>query len=446
MLKSVLDQWERRSRFLALALALATSFALVVTAYLKCGQIAPLPGSPSYSVVARGLLHGIPFQDGYRPPLYPIVLSVIYSSGLGQAAVVLFQVLLGFLCSVLLFALATRVSGRELAGLFAVALYLSHFVLQLELISERETALFLFEVLLFPIVYYGRFHSELIRYVGLGLVAGLAHLTRPTGLLLVPLLVIAPFAQCGMKASSLPKAVLHVATGLLVFLMTVLPWQIKLYHLTGAVTVSSSTTSGMNLYKGNNPHFDELFPVVEIDDYEEYLKSEDELSDLSSSRTDEVLAERGKGFILKFPLVTFRRMVEKSLLFLSPVPLPMASARVSRGASGQLIIEDIRYRNIFLMLAFGIESLFLFGGVVAFFVARTSESSISARPLYLHMYWLLKKEPFVLGVVCFGIFLTGVHALTFPESRFRYPLDMLLCVIAGIGYWKLFAGDRRSTD
>jgi hypothetical protein len=430
---------------LALLLIGSAYGALCLLVALKSGGLLLLDGSPSYSALAHSLNDGSTFTDGYRPPLYSVVLATLYAfekhlfaTSTNSPLVLLFHLFCGVLSAGSLAYISYRLTSRSTPAILTLLLFLSYLILQLEFVSERETALFLFLSTLIPLIPLTPWKRS-VQAVLLGLVVGLAHLTRPTGLLFVPLFFLIPLFPLQQKFSlssllqkeNLYRALLFGTLSLVVFALVILPWQHHLYHLTGKITLSSSTTKGLNLYKGNNPHFDELFPKIEIDDYEDYLKATPAFKDLTETHVDTQLEERGWKYIQEHPGETLRRMTERLLLFLSPFPLPLASATVSQGSSGELQISKVQYRNTTLLLSYILSSTAILLGVFLYGVSLWRRRTCSREELQ-----------FLVIVVIFGGLLTAVHTLTFPESRFRFPLDLYWMVLAGIGYETLLKRRR----
>ncbi|MCB0335354.1 MAG: glycosyltransferase family 39 protein [Bdellovibrionales bacterium] len=392
-------------------------YAVMVTlvAY-KNGCLCLIEGSPSYMRLAESLAGGSPFSSGYRPPLYPLLLSYLIRifGPPWPIAAILLQALFGMLSALLIARIASQLAKTWYAGALAALLFMSHAVLQLEFLTLRETALFIFLLLAFVRIAARPFQSTLLQFTILGILAALAHLTRPTGILLAGLLLILPFL---LKERKLKEKLILCCLSSIVFCASVLPWQLSLWQLTGKLSPTSSTSNGLNLIKGNNPHFDQLFPLIEIDDYEQYILSINPELDLTDQATDEQFKTTAENYIKSEPTLFLWRAIKKAGVFLSPLPLPLASAQIEAGHDGALIITEVKFRKRALLGLMAGFSLVAFFGL--FLYARHSYSS---------------TDPTVFIVsLLFALMLAAIHGLTFPESRFRYPLDALLCITAGIG-------------
>lgn len=135
----------------------------------------------------------IPDGSILYPPLYPIFLSVLYLLGLGVSGVYLVQFLLVGGISVLVFYILKRFSKANL-GVSLVAslcvLIWPYFILYSQLISSEVLYSFLL-ILFFTLFLHIQKSSPLRLPIFSGLILGLAILTRPVALLLLPWIFIA---------------------------------------------------------------------------------------------------------------------------------------------------------------------------------------------------------------------------------------------------------------
>ena len=149
----------------------------------------------------------------------------------------------------------------------------------------QETSLYTFLIALAVLLMLRVRRSGLVvQAIGAGLTLGAAVLTRAN---LAPFAIFAPLWLALAGGSSamqwrrrLPIAIVCAAVGLL----TLAPWLIRVYQLTGSVTLS--TGSGFFLWVGNNPYTFSRYPDESIDrsqaDALKALSSEDK-SELDSA-------------------------------------------------------------------------------------------------------------------------------------------------------------------
>lgn len=83
-----------------------------------------------------------------------------------------------------------------------------------------------------------------------------------------------------------------------------------------------------------------------------------------------------------------------------------------------------RYRNILLLALATLHSVIMIGGCLGFmFQARSRADETRKRVALL--------------VLILTVLLVALHSLTYPESRYRWPLDIVWTVLAGCYLSKL---------
>lgn len=209
-----------------------------------------------YHRLAVSLLHGQGFGwDGVptvsAPPLYPLFLAAVYRvAGPDPQVVRVLQVLLSALTAALLFHGLWRRYGTTVAGT-AAGLWAIHPLAAL--VSGLLLTETLFNLLLAGIVALalktrgtGRMGPALV----LGLVGGLVSLTRSFFLGLAPFISVwfAAGAPAGRRLALL-------AAGLVGLAVTVGPWTLRNFWVTGAFVPVQGNT-GVMLWAGNNPQAD----------------------------------------------------------------------------------------------------------------------------------------------------------------------------------------------
>jgi len=206
-----------------------------------------------YDTLAKSLIAGEGLAwDGHAtsviPPIYPFFIRICYGLfGVDVFAVRLVQIVLSVLTCLLLWAWARRLLG-EWGGLFvlcASAFYYPY--IQMPCYIMTETLFLFFMALILFLTAHVDSRRGLHLAAALGVLAGLAMLTRPTALAIV---CIVPFLIWRSAGPSKGRCVLVF---LLLAVLVWLPWPARNYVVHHAF-VPFSTNGGLNLYRGNNPN------------------------------------------------------------------------------------------------------------------------------------------------------------------------------------------------
>ncbi|MCB9851620.1 MAG: hypothetical protein H6819_00885 [Phycisphaerales bacterium] len=413
------------------------SLAIVLIAimglrFVRTGNLTSFTGGTTYRLIADNLVNrGVYSVDGehptgYRPPAYPLVLA-----GLGivlkeysQSGALLANVAMDAGCLVVLLLLVGRLARDWRAVLFAGLLFAMDFPFHLEALAQRETMLYTLLLLTFMTVAARRnvAFGPLLLMTG---AAALAWLTRPTGIALIPLLLIAAFFQSENRSIGIRIA--RVVTTCCLFTAIVLPWQMYLYRSFRAPVPAGTTSSGLNLYQGNNPAADVLIPFIDVDTYLPEVDSR--LKNLGLPEHDELARDRqlkadAMKYILAKPASFVRRAIIKVLALYSPIPTPLGSANIDT-SNGGVAMTNFRYHLSPWTFSITISG-FAIIGVLAVAIRRWK--------------YLLKRSPYATTlIVGYILIVTSLHAVTFAETRFRMPLDPLLIAL---GAAALFARSR----
>jgi 4-amino-4-deoxy-L-arabinose transferase-like glycosyltransferase len=208
----------------------------------------------------------------FRAPGFPLVLAGLYAvTGDNPAAAYLLFCLLGATACVLTYALAREVmaeTGARLVGVFA-AIYLPHVYVATTFISENVYV---------PCVALGLWliaHFVNQRCIGMlaaaGLALGWATLTRPSALLLLPILLCVLAWNDVRLRGGRPLAYLLFTIG---FVGVILPWTLRNYEVHGK-WILVATNGGTTFWGGNNDlvlnepkHCGYSVPSTELPDHE----------------------------------------------------------------------------------------------------------------------------------------------------------------------------------
>lgn len=377
-------------------------------------------GSSSYSHIAENLLKSGRFATdasptAFRPPLYPLFLAALQ---LRFTAIIFAQSLLAGLTVALASLIAVVYSRKEWAALWVLLLLLGFSEIMAENITQRETVLFTFLLVTSCALFVveERYHRGTY-VIGLGICMGLLCLARP-------LAFVGPFFAAywaiilyrrGLKR---PMIIGRTVLFLVSFFLVLLPWAIRNQVTMGHFVLTSSTT-GLNLWKGNNPVTDEIYPRLDLDELEDLLGNPPdspgwwdegirEYRSWSEMEADGQLQRLALHFIWDNPAHFLKMIPEKLWALWSPERFPKFTADVEWTASGVRIHHLRRFENNALFYAI----LYL---------------------LALVGMWRLRGTNLAHFILCWVLFLSIIHAITFGESRFRWPINVLLLPTAAVG-------------
>ena len=327
------------------ALAYRTLFWIVLLAFAVRVAVRCYSGSDDFWVngyqfffelaqnIAAG--NGIAFGDGHpivgRVPLYPAFLAAITFGHKLFVPIVLFQSLIGagtVLCAALI---AREMFGSAAAIIAATitALY-PYYVVHDTALQETSLYTFLLALAIVLLLRVRRSGSRTAAACA-GVVLGAAVLTRaslaPFALLAPIWLVIPGVFRAGAWRQGLWAAV--ICAGALA--LTLSPWLIRSYHLTGSAVLSSKV--GYQLWAGNNPYTFSHYPYESMDhsiDAAAKAFSVEEIAEMEPLVSDERaidnwLQRRGVAYISEHPWQTLGSAFRKIAASFGWLPSPRRS-------------------------------------------------------------------------------------------------------------------------
>jgi hypothetical protein len=387
------------------------------------------PGSDSYVVLARNLLHGHGYSlDGthptaLRPPLYPLILAATMGLAGGHwfIATVLLQAAGAAICLVMVFGIAREILPRSRAPWLSAGLLAIHGPFMFEMLSLRETVWFTLALLGIAWLLLKR-TQHITGSIALGALLAILYLLRPTGLMAGGVTI----AFLAWNAVRLPSGALR---GLVITLVTssvlVAPWQTFTCRNFGAPGFFPTSSSGYNLAKGADPDLAVVTPWIDADTLDPRVRKLTETIPGNEERaSDKVLKQIAAGLIRQNPSTVIYRSMASAVEFVSPLPIPLGTGTLKQTDNG-LIIENFRpdWREIAFTPLMILLLVSAWGGLKCFLCRKEG-------PAFFGLWVAL----------VFLSFLT-IHALTFTKTRYRLPLDALLAVPAGA--W--LAGCKRKT-
>jgi len=249
---------------------------------------------------------------------------------------------------------------------------------------------------------------------GAGLALGASVLTRAN---LAPFALFAPIWLAlagGSGAAQWRRRLLVAVIGAGVGIVTIVPWLIRTYELTGSVTLS--TQSGFFLWLGNNPYTFSHYPRESIDRSQypalaalsSQENSERETRQDNEARVDDWFGKKGLDYIRDHPWRTLGNGFRKIVDAFGWLPSPRRNFWPS-------LVYALSYGPVMILGLWGMwasrrhwrkHSIFYiqfvtFAAVTAVFFGHTSYRA------YLDVYWI--------------VFAAGVLAGWLSDSRYRDP-------------------------
>ncbi|MHC4622868.1 MAG: tetratricopeptide repeat protein [Planctomycetota bacterium] len=369
----------------------------------------PVVDSKTYDLLARDLAKGEPMTERFfwQQFFYPYFLSVVYFvTGCSIVVAKLLQVVLGAVTCVLTYLLGEKIFGRSagiLAGLMA-ALYGPLVFFDCELLAAGWATFW--AALLIQLFIKTAEKKNVGMCVVLGLCGALSVITRPN---FIPFFavscvwLVAVWFRGRVAVKRVALAVLGIVGG---FLAVTVPVAGQNYRVTGCFNFLPGT-GGLNLYIGNNPEFEavSLRPGIEWErtvklPLQEGLHTPDEHQRFFYARTFE--------YVRTQPLSFLKGLLHKGTEFLS-----------SREMPGNInVYLFTKWSRLLGLLTWKVDGFGYPFGVLL--------------PLaLLGIFLCQRKIPTVM--LLFIILYPASVILTHIEARYRMPVVVPMCVLAGGG-------------
>lgn len=404
-------------------------FVLCLVVRLAYLLVLTPPFESTYWDLSTGLLQdGSLAIDGKAitdfEPLYPLFLAVARWLSRDQAMLVqVFQALIASLGTVYVYRLARALAGRGSVAAIAASLYALDPLLVRQAVAPSDLALA--TTLLVAFAYYFVSSVTPIDSALAGVMLGLVILTRS---MTVPLAALAALAFVAERRFS--RSALMLAAGVLVL---VLPFLVRNLSVNGS---SWPTRSGLNLYIGNSPYSAAILPDHDPDMLQAQADDliDRELADFSGTQpeydraADALLTRHAVAYMAEDPLRTLRQKALNGLYFFSPrlVPFYLATAetRAALDRSGRVVVENPGRRPRIEGIAYAVfYAPVLVAALFGIFLRRRC----------------LRQDAILW---CITATFVVVHALYFPATRYRAPMEFVLMFYAAVALQ--FMWDRRS--
>ena len=241
----------------ALGAILVSSFILKLGLAVSFPDSTPKLDELDYLQLAKGLQNEGRMVDTYRPPLYPLYLAAVTKLGGGDFAIRFWQIVMSTVSVLLVYRIGRSILDRRAATIAAALAAFDPVVFMFTWPFWSET-LFIFLLLaaLQPLCFDASLRKRW-PWVAAGVLLGLAGLTRAMILTFVPFLLPWAILQMVRQENRGPgpgwrSGVLRFGLLALGCALVVLPWTVRNFRVTNALTIVDSN-GPYNLLVGNQP-------------------------------------------------------------------------------------------------------------------------------------------------------------------------------------------------
>jgi tetratricopeptide (TPR) repeat protein len=348
----------------------------------------------------------------FRAPFYAYFLGALYAIlGPSLTAAKIIQHIIGAASCVIIFLFAERYFNRKTAVTAGLLSALSWVFVYYEDELLLDSLLVLFGVLLVWSLMRASEKRSLVAYFGSGLLLGLASITRPNFLAVLPVILIwlAIMYRSDLRRIMITFILVAAGAALLIF-----PVALR-NILVGHDEVLIASQGGINFYIGNNPQADgasatipEFGPTWQYSDAEYLAKKETGQlgKEMKPSEVSSFFYDKGYDFIFGKPKAWLRLMIKKLDLFWN-------SYEISNNQNLYFYRRFASVTKILPPFSWFISPLALIGLALVFMMGRKYQ---------------------IIGYFVIGYMLTVVAF--FVNSRFRLPVLPFLIMLASFVFWK----------
>ena len=387
----------------------AVGFLLTVGAYAVLGSVLTLTlGDPFGHRVELvqsldQVLGGYPHRAPFTKYLNALLLE------LGPWAVLLAHWLMAAGCAAIGGLVAGRLTGSALGVVAFYALFGTDTLFHLEVLGYRDSTPFALALMGFVALALGP--DRVRRSLGLGALTALGWLSRATGVIVLPWLVL--FAAA--RSSGWARRAAAVGLGLLGFAILTAPWQRTLVRVHGQPSLSPAPGNGLfNAVKGNFELAGVLYPWEDLDYLETHRMYPSWVDQHARGVTVDTIVDYARSRPGDFALL----QVWKLVAVVCPLYVPLGHGElVERGGSWELV--DFRWATSnSTLLPLVLPGFLVYGLAIAFALRRGDDDP--DRRLFRWMVGTLL------------VLFVGVHLVVWVETRFKVPLDPLIYVCAAV--------------
>ncbi len=310
------------------------------------------------------------------PPVYPLFLATVYFLfGINTLAYFIPQTLLGALTCCLIYLIAEELFNNKVAIMSGLMLAFYPDLVFWTYMIRTETLFIFLLVFVFWLLLKKGVEQNYLYAVVIGIVIGLACLTRITIFYFIPIIVVWKYLS---YRENRPRVFLWLLILLISLSATLLPWAVRNYILFNHFTVITDEAGTIFLDYPNHP-----------------FSPDTASSDFKNKSYLQLLIN----FIWNNPGEFIVKTINRFFKYLSPFTPPMRGlAKVYKGVSW-----------LFVMPA-------SFIGLI-----------LSAKK-----YWKTASL-----LILFVLYYILLHSVTFVDDGlvYRYPIQPFLCIFAACGYW-----------
>jgi glycerol uptake facilitator-like aquaporin len=346
-------------------------------------------------------------------PAYPLFLALARTLvGSRMLPVQLVQCAVASLAAVFLYRLATTLTGRWRVGVLSAFLYAAYPLLIRHSADRTDAALMTLVLIAFASE-FARAQTP-ARSALAGAWLGLAVLTRTMTLPLIPLAAMLEWRSHGWREA----AVLTLTA-----LVVISPYVVRNYRLNGALV---PTRSGLNLFLSNSKYTANVFPEYGPDILEDYAASVVEAPGVSPGPSSPVIERAYDALWTRYALEEMRAhpwrtaglKMRNVLYFFSPrlVPYhePTAETAIQLAVTGAFAVENSPPRRAIDQIVYAIS----YTPVLALAVTGA---------------WLRRRDVSRDAILwCVMATFVVVHAVYFPATRYRAPVEFVLLFYAAV--------------
>jgi tetratricopeptide (TPR) repeat protein len=385
----------------------------------------PLIDGDQYDFLAERIAsgQGLPAEPFWQPPLFPLLLSVLYRvCGHTFWAPRLLSALLTALTAALVTDLVRRASapGRRWPSLVAgcaLALYGPSIFYDGELLPTALGTFLGTLALWVTLTQRPQFDRNIVT----GVLSGLSALA------LGPLLFLAPvlgfFASAEQRLSRGARA-LRVLVTCGAALVIVLPVTVFNLRQSGEL-IPISANAGINLWIGNNPEADKTFAIRPGEEWEEMLAEPGQQGITTAGGQDAYFAHKARAFCADQPLACARGLLQKGRLLVIGREIPRNEDLYTLRRQSPVLAA-----TVFRLGTFG----FPFALIFPFAMAGTLVGFARSSP---------EKRRITSTTLAAVLALAAGPVIFLVAGRYRLPMIPALLVLVGIGLDGLVApGDE----
>jgi 4-amino-4-deoxy-L-arabinose transferase-like glycosyltransferase len=380
-----------------------------------------------YEVIAKNIIKNGTYSrngvdpSGYFPPIYTLLVAAaikLFGSSY-EWPIVLFQLLITIGIGILIYKITSETFDSKLAGVIAVVIFSLHAELALAFSFDiRETGIFTFFLVLF--VYFLTSKNIKRKFILASICAGISSLIRPTGVLLILILMVWIFIYSRKNKDPIISIIKKSAfPSLLVFFLIVTPWLTFESLTLNSLVLTTSTTYGQNILKGNSPATERIYPLIDVDilqvTFDNLL---DKKGITGEVEREDYLKKLGITYIKNNPKNFLQISIIKFLAFYSPISTPIGHGKVFLNENKHTVIKDFKIGLI--NIVYFPFMIILYLGVMMMIIHRIE-----------------RKTKFLSVLLITLVIFTLNHMVFFAETRFRYPLDPLIIILAAGGYYSV---------